>query len=273
MELSLPGGVLKYYNQDVFAKAAISVLHYEALKSQNKFDKLFQTKKHLISKYDSNIVVKNAIDYYLYLLGQPNHTPKEKHTTILRKLNVANQELAKNGAKKIKPGSTVFVHSLTNQVFDILKYASKYKHFSVNILDHSPLYISRELKKHLDQKIYLFPDLALKQAIKSADLCLIGADVISKKGVIAKLGSHLASVVASQYNVLFYVCAHTWMYDSKDEMTRLLTNEYTSAEQDYKATHEFFSYDLVNSIICESGILKPKHLSSEVKFYNKWMFI
>lgn len=277
MELSLPEDFLKYYNQDVFAKAAISIFHDEVMKSEStKITKqLFQTKKHLLAKYNTNVVVKNALTYYLYLLGQQKHTPREKYHKILQKITEANQEIAKNGAKKIKAGSTIFVHSLTNQVFDVLKKAATYKQFTVNLLEHAPFKLGTNFKKHSNQKIHinLFPDIALRQAVESADLCLIGADVITKKGVISKTGSSLAIDVATQNNVPVCVCAHSWMYDSKEEMSNLITNKHEQADQDYKNTHEYFSSDKINSIICEYGILKPQHITTEIKFYNRWMFM
>lgn len=281
MELLLDKEHLKYYNQDLFAKAAISVLYDTISNSEtNEFEKIIRTKEELIKQNQHNIVVKNALDYFMYMLPKPGikESAKEKYNSLLARISEANKDMADIGAKKIKNKGTVFVHSINNQILDMLVAASKYKEFTVNILQHSPFsfgnHLSAGLKKNkIDAAV--FPDIAIEQAARSADACFIGGEAITKDGnAVAKTGSSVALDISKKYNIPTYVCLHSLKYDHKKTMHEALNHQYAEqAGHDMRSVYETISKEEIGAYICEYGVFKPENVVEEIKFYNSWMFI
>jgi translation initiation factor 2B subunit (eIF-2B alpha/beta/delta family) len=269
MELHLNKDFLYYYNKDLGAKTAVSTLHDISLShKKNHLKRLVDTKNSLFYKHGDNAVLKNALTYLLHKFPEKaakRHVRKKK-TEILKKLIRMNKEVAYLGSKKIKPGSTVFVHSCNNQLTNIIVEAAKHKTFHLNLLPGSPANLGQSLAETLTWKksnITLFPDLALKNAINSADVCFIGADIISEKGAVTKLGGNLCAEIARKNHVPLYLCAHSWKYDGHK------TTKPTANNQLY----EFIPEKKITAFLLEHGIFKPRHLQREIKLHNSWMFI
>ena len=280
MELLLNKDHLKYYNQDLYAKAEISVL-FDTISSSEKdeFKKIFDIKNELLEKDPHNIVLHNGLNFFLYQLPQSElkKAAKEKHALIINKINTANKDIAQIAAKKIKKGSTVFVHSLNNQIYEILIHAAANNSFIINLVEHAPfsfgIFMSERLKEH-NVKTRLFSDLAIKEAAMQADSCFIGGEVIIHgSGAIAKTGSYLAAEISKKHQIPLYVCAHSLKYDVKNRVANMLEHEYCHDKHDVRKVYEFLPKDLINAYVCEYGVFKPEHISDEIRFHNSWMFI
>lgn len=281
MELLLDKEHLKYYNQDIYAKTAISVL-YDIIKNSESapFDKIFKTKDDLLCQHPYNIVLKNAIDFFLWNLPSNSikEAAKEKYVELLKKITEINEKAAETAAKKIKNNSTVFVHSLNNQVFGMLAQAAKNKSFKVNILEHSPFSFGKHLSKKLKESritATVFPDIAINQAVSSSDTCFFGGEaVLSDKNAIAKIGSVAALEISKKHNIPSYVCIHSMKYDHKKRMQASLTHQYSGEYgHDLRNVYEHIPKESVGAFICEFGVFKPEQILEEFRFYNRWMFI
>jgi len=279
MELLVNQNFLRYYNQDLIAKSGIKTLYDVSQDKDNKeiFKKLFESKKLLLNKHPDNIVLRNAINLFLHKLN----THKIKKEIQLRKDNLSkrldniNKDVALLGSKKIKPGSSVFIHSINNQIMEIIKRASQYKKFSINLVEHSPLMFGKILKEKLKKlDIKVFFDLSIRDAVKSSDMCLIGAEAILKnKGCVAKTGSNLSVICANENNIPVYFCAHSLKYDHKHHMLNQLAHEIEDSNHDVTRIYEYVSPDKITAYISEYGIFKPEYIINEFQLYNKWMFI
>ena len=276
MDLHLDEELLTYYNYDVFAKAAVSSM-YDAVHAadENHYEKLFSTKGILLEKHPHNAVVKNSLKFMLHKLPPLDITArvKKRKEDFIKKLHDANKEMAKVAAKKIRPGSTVFVHSINNTVFELLKHAATYKDMTVHVLEHSPLDLGKHFKTHASDHVELkvFPDLAVRNALHGADVCFIGADAVTDQGSVVKLGGTAVATLAKKFNLPVYVLHHAYKYDA-DASKALLETEHEH-ELDYKQLHEFLDNEHVYAYVCEYGIFPPQHLKRELRFHNEWMFL
>ncbi|MBT4023111.1 hypothetical protein HN789_03925 [archaeon] len=263
-----------FYNHDILAKTSINVLCDSIITTQDQFKCLFSTKDILFEKHKGVSVVQNAISYFLHDLKKEG---LEKQITIKKReielqINKKTKEIAEIAAKKIKNNSCVFVHSINNQIFEILLQASNYKKFEVNLVKHDPFNIENQFTlklKNKNIKYNVFPDLAIEQAIEHSDVCFIGTESILKnKDAIVKTGTNVATNLAKKHNTPTYLCAHSWKFDFHNTSKQLLN--HTIGKQPIKA-FERIKHEQIESYIIESGIFKPKQAIHEIKYFNKWM--
>ncbi len=263
-----------FFDHDILAKTSVNVMHDSAYSNNDKFKSLFTSKKVLLEKYKGSTTVSNSIDYFLAGLTSQNleKQAKAKKQDIQKEIVHRVKNTASVGAKKIKTNSNVFIHSVNNQVFEVLAKASKYKEFTVTLLEHNPLAMGEKASKILKkQKIVhkIYPDLAAENAIEHADICLIGADaILSNRGAIAKSGSKIVADIAAQHHCPVYVCAHSFRYDSKNTARHLLDHEHNNTK-----VYEALPKEKISSFITDTGIYKPDHIVEEIRHFNKWMFL
>jgi hypothetical protein len=98
MELLLDKGDLTYYNPDLFAKAGVLIL-FNVLSTEEKADtkKLFETKKAIIEQEPHNIVLRNALDFFLFELGQNKEGLKERYNKTIKLIVDNNKGVAEVG--------------------------------------------------------------------------------------------------------------------------------------------------------------------------------
>ena len=278
MDLLLNNDFLRFYNQDLIAKSGVKSLYDMSLDEKDEaiFKKLFESRELLLQKNPENIVLRNSMNYFLGRLPTRNILDeiKSKNTEVIHKINKMNSEASIIGAKKIKPGSTVFVHSINNNLLEILMHAAKYKHFSVRTVRHMPFMLGSALKKKLARseiKTTVYSDLSLKEAITHSDICFIGAEAILKKGCIAKTGSNTASRFAEEQNIPLYYCAHSLKYDHDKKMKEFLDSTVT-VDDNVSRVFEYVPPENIGLYITDLGILKPEYMVDELKMHHKWLF-
>ena len=271
MELLLNKSLINYYNQDLVAKAGIATLYDVSKHSEEKdlFKKLFDTKTILLENHPDNIVLKNSIDFFLYKLPLPGfkEETKKKYINFLKELENSNKELSRIGARKIRAGSTVFVHSINNHIINILLEASANKKIKVHALEHSPFYFGKILMKKLAKhniEASLYSDLGMRDAVSDADICLIGGEaILQNKGAVCKKGSYLVSEIAAKYGHRIYVVAHSWKYDSENSILTALDDDKGRQRYDY------IPKENISAFISEYGIFKPDFIEEEIRHFNR----
>ena len=122
--------------------------------------------------------------------------------------------------KLIKNGTIIYTHCHSTNVVNALIYAKKKgRKFEVYNTETRPLFQGRKTAKELSKngiKVTTFVDSALLEAIKGADLILIGADAILSSGVINKIGSGAAAELAFDHKKSLYVVADSWKFSPKN---------------------------------------------------------
>lgn len=255
---------ITYYNQDISTKSSIYLLYNLVKNNPTKevIKDLLITSNILLSKEPNNVVLKNAITFFLTNLHPINieNIAKEKKDKIIKYLEMSYKEITANLDKKIKKNSIVFIHSINNILLESLLNLINKKNVEIRILEHKPLgklTIQKLLQKKAKVKEYT--DLDIKNALENADYCLIGGEGIIKNKAIAKKGSELVSYYTKKNKIPLYVLNHSLKYT--DNIINIDEKKYDLLEPEH-----------ISAYICEYGILKPDHIKQEIKFHNSKLF-
>jgi ribose 1,5-bisphosphate isomerase len=229
--MSLDKGVEKI--RSVKVQGATSVAFYAlklfvdyagTLKSRKDLVKLRKAKQLLAGARPNEPMLRNVLELFY------NSIPRNKDVKEIRRRLVSQQKLfleqfrkdfetiAENGAKLVKPGDIVFTHCHSSTVMQILKRAAKNKRFRVVCTETRPLFQGRKTAKELVKsgiKTKMVVDSHMLSEIKECDKVFLGADVLSSKGFMNKVGSYNAAYAAKHFRKPLYVCAHTLKYTPK----------------------------------------------------------
>ena len=139
---------------------------------------------------------------------------------LIDKFKSDKEKIYKFGADLIKNNSVIFTHCHSSTVAGILKEAKKQgKKFEVHNTETRPLYQGRLTASELAKagiKVNHYIDSAALQAMKSADIFLIGADAITKEGTYNKIGTEMFAEIANKYfKIPIYCCSHSWKFSTK----------------------------------------------------------
>lgn len=193
--------------------------------------------------------------------------PKEK---IVKHFAKAQENINKTVSKLIKKNDVVFTHCHSTNVVNALIYAKKKgKTFEVYNTETRPLYqgriTSKELAKHRI-KVTEFVDAALgvalspEQGTKKVSKVFLGADALTKKGIINKIGSEVIARIATQEKIPVYIIADSWKFTKKalPLEQRQLNEVWDTAPKKIKIMNpafEFVDKKYITKIITELGIM------------------
>jgi len=198
---------------------------------------------------------------------------------LLKKLKNNQEIINKQVYKLIKNNNIIFTHCHSSSVISALIYAKrKGKKFEVYNTETRPLFQGRKTSKELKTakiKNTMFVDsaasiaLTKNQETKKADLVLLGADAILKKGAINKIGSGMFAQIAKDNKIPFFIVADSLKYSSKP--IRIEQREF---EEVWDTTRNIkiknLSFELIKrkhitGIISEFGNLSYKEFLKKVK--------
>lgn len=229
----------------------------------------FYSVKKLISLRPTEPMLRNAIDRAL-----------RRGVKETRKLFVHNDLLiADHGASLIKNDMVVYTHCHSSSVIRILEEAKKQgRKFKVLNTETRPLFQGRKTSVDLVRlgiENYHFVDSAMRQAIKHADLVLLGADSITEKRILNKIGSELVCETAQRFNKPVYICSSSWKFDPQSLHEQETPIEFRDENEVWKghpkAVHivnpafEKINPDLIKGVICEFGVLNFKKFIARAK--------
>jgi len=221
--------------------------------------------KQLISLRPTEPALRNALNF-----AQKNDNNIKEALNHLKK---ARDKVAEYGSKLVKNNSIVYTHCHSSSVIKALKKAKKSgKKFEVYCTETRPFLQGRITATDLANagiKVTMFIDSAMRQAIKNADICFLGADAITADlKIINKIGSELAAETAEKFNVPLYILTDSWKFDPKTLYGREEKIEERSYSEVWKnppkgvSIHNYafekIDYRLVKGIATELGIIKPK---------------
>ena len=205
-----------------------------------------------------------------------------------------NQELINHHVfNLIKNNSIIFTHCHSSTVTHALIYAKKHgKKFEVYNTETRPLFQGRKTFNELNQagiKVTMFADSAVKIALtkdqdkeektKPVNIIFLGADSITNKGVINKVGIGMISDIAKQNHIPLYIIADSLKYASKpikfeqrnpkeiwNKLNILKNSKNKKTKSSIKdPAFEFIEKKKITQIISELGVLGYKKFLKKIK--------
>lgn len=236
--------------------AIASLRAYELIKTP-------RSKKILLKSRPTEPMMQNV-------LNLADKFPSEE---ILLHFDLAQERINKLVQKEIKNGDVIFTHCHSTNVVKSLIYARKKKNkFQVYNTETRPLYQGRKTARELSKekiKVTTFVDSALgvalsgEQNTKKATKVFLGADALTNRGVINKIGSEVIAKIAKDEKIPVYIIADSWKFTSENLKLekRSLNEVWNNAPKKIKienTSFEFIDKKYITKIISEYGNLDYK---------------
>lgn len=213
-----------------------------------------KNKKKLLSLRPTEPTLSNALNF-LEKLGEKK---------VLSHFVDAQKRINKFVFSLIRNNMVIYTHCHSTNVVNALIYTHRRgKKFEVYNTETRPLFQGRKTAKELAKnriRVTDFVDDALLQAIKRADLVLLGADAILKSGVINKIGSGTIAELACNHKKPLYIVADSWKFSPKSVPVeeRDFHEVWKNAPKSIKIRNPAFEKidkKYIKGIISEQGIL------------------
>lgn len=205
---------------------------------------------------------------------------KKSYKEILSHFDSAQEEINKNLLKLIHNHDIIFTHCHSTNVINALIYAlKKGKKFEVYNTETRPLFQGRKTSKELRKagiKVTMFIDSAIgvalskESGIKKPNKIFLGADAITKKGVINKIGSGLVAQIAKDNKIPVYIIADSWKFTKENipAEQRKLNEVWGRAPKNIRIKNpafEFVPKKDIKAIVSELGILNYSSFLKKVQ--------
>jgi ribose 1,5-bisphosphate isomerase len=215
------------------------------------------TKKRLLSSRPTEPMMENILN-----LAEKGKTQEE----ILNHFKESQNRINKKVFKLIKSKDVIFTHCHSTNIVNALIYAkNRGKKFEVYNTETRPLFQGRKTAKELKKagiKVTMFVDSALgialsnEQGTKKVNKVFLGADAITKKGVINKVGSEVIANIARDNKIPVYIIADSWKFTNKKipKEQRGLNEIWDGAPKEIKIKNpafEFIEKKYITKIITE----------------------
>ncbi len=194
----------------------------------------------------------------------------KKISQLLNQKSKSKKKIIQNGKKLIQKNSIIYTHCHSSTVTSIL-IAMRRNIKEVHNTETRPLFQGRITAKELAKaniKVVDYIDSQMLDAMKDANVILIGADAITKDGLYNKVGSEEIAMLARDKKIPLYSCASLWKFDFQEEKIEARSGQEVWAHHPKNIKIENLAFDLVplkliKGIVCEKGILKPKDFIKE----------
>ncbi len=190
----------------------------------------------------------------------------------LEHIEKSKKKISDFSFKIIKKAKIVYTHCHSSTVTFALANAYKKHKFKVYNTETRPLFQGRKTAKELTSKgieVCMYGDSGMVEAIKKCDVVLLGADWISKKGVVNKIGSSIVGDLAKHFKKPLYILADSWKFSNKKLRIELRPSEEIWNIKLKKLKIINPAFDLVNkkyikAIISGKGILTFKEFMKKI---------
>jgi ribose 1,5-bisphosphate isomerase len=194
---------------------------------------------------------------------------------LLRKLNQANNEIAKRGSRLIKNNYVIMTHCHSGEALAVIKQAWKEgKKITIYATEtepkHQGIKTAKELSR-LGMHVILIVDSAVEFFIKDVDIIIIGSDAIRKEGVVNKIGTYTMAVVAKEHKKPFYVVGDTLKLDKRKKLIIEERNPHEIYVEHMKTLEirnpafDVTPWKYVKRVICEKGIMTHGNIKKMLK--------
>tara|TARA_Y100000310_G_C20606498_1_gene775760 strand:+ start:547 stop:1353 length:807 start_codon:yes stop_codon:yes gene_type:complete len=228
------------------------------------------SKKKLLSLRPTEPMLHNV-------LNLAEHQPIPK---ILSHFKDAQDKINIEVNRLIRQGDIIFTHCHSINVTNSLIYTKKKgKKFQVYNTETRPLFQGRKTARELKKariKTTMFIDSAMaialekKQGTKKVTKIMIGADALTKHGIINKVGSGMLAELAKKHKIPLYIIADSWKFSSSKIRIeqRKLNEVWDQAPKNIKIKNpafEFVPKKYITRIITEHGALTYNQFLKRVK--------
>ncbi|MBU0894323.1 MAG: hypothetical protein KKF48_04555 [Nanoarchaeota archaeon] len=209
-----------------------------------------------------------------------NLAEKNSKEKILEHFKISQNKINNLVYKLIKNKDVVFTHCHSTNVVNALVYTrKKRKKFEVYNTETRPLFQGRKTAKELKKegiKVTMFVDSALGIALskelgtKKVSKVFLGADALTKKGIINKVGSEVIAKIAKSEKIPVFIVADSWKFSRKfvPIEQRKLNEVWDKAPKNIKIRNpafEFVDKKYITKIITEQGVLSYEKFWRKVK--------
>ncbi|MDP2629007.1 MAG: hypothetical protein Q8P15_03890 [Nanoarchaeota archaeon] len=175
-----------------------------------------KSKRELLNLRPTEPMLENVLD-----MAEEGKSLEE----IRKHFSDAQEKINEKVLKIIKNNDIIFTHCHSTNVVNSLIYAkNKGKKFEVYITESRPLFQGRKTASQMRKnkiKVTMFVDSAIDVALsgeqgnKKPDKVFLGADALTKKGIVNKIGSELIAKIAKQNKIPVYIIADSWKFTNK----------------------------------------------------------
>lgn len=262
------------------------VSHVSASSPDEFISKMTQAGDQLKKIQPAMAPVFNAVDSIL----TPLYSENEKGATLrqlkdiavhaaqhfIDKVRSSTDLLAKNGVTLIKNEQQILTYSSSKAVAAILKRATfEGLSFHVIVSESRPMYEGRRLVEDLGSKdiqCTLIIDGAMSTFLEQIDLVLVGADRISEKSVVNKIGTRGLALMAKHLQIPIYCACETTKFLSSTllpfKQNEMPTEEvWEKAPTNVRVRNLYFEeipLESFSGIITERGILSVKEVIQNI---------
>lgn len=208
------------------------------------------------------------------LFNALNIIQKSSSENVINHFKNAQEFINHYVQKTIKENQVIFTHchSSTLAIALIRSHKNK-KKFSVINTETRPLYQGHLTSKQLSGagiKVSMSIDSAILEDIKKSDLVMLGADAITKKGVLNKIGSGLIAKISRDLKKPLYIVSDSWKSSIKNIPIekRSWKEIWSSAPKKVKIENLAFEWipkKYISYIISELGVLTHKEFMKQSK--------
>ncbi len=187
------------------------------------------------------------------------------------------QLMAEHGESLIQDGSKVITFSASGSILAILKKAKERgKSFGVVVCESRPMLEGRLLARFLGNAkipVTLITDAALGLFARDVDLCLVGADSVSEKVFVNKIGTFGLGLFSREFGVPLYVACERSKFIASDwrissfacgNPGEILEDELLNV----KAKNPYFEevpLSFCRQVITNEGFLLPSHVPNYIR--------
>jgi len=192
-------------------------------------------------------------------------------------LKHSEEQLTKNTLELVQDRSVIMNYSYSSTVLNALLQARKAGHTVEVICSESrPVCEGVNLANRLAQegiKVTLVVDSTLFSLISKADIIIVGADSISRDGVVNKIGTSALAVAAQEYGIGFYSLCGSQKFlpgeykidleDPKDPL-EILSEPIENVEVK-NLYFDMTPLDYVTGVVTEEGVIKADELLTRLE--------
>jgi translation initiation factor eIF-2B subunit delta len=236
-------------------------------------EELLRTGWALINAQPSMAPIVNLVNSVLWK-AEESDTPRGLRTAVAqateefkRQLKQHALHVAEGALKLIAEGSTIVTLSYSTTVQHALLHAQRAgRRFSVICAESRPVYEGRQTASALagyGVPVRLVVDTAAVEAVSSAELVLVGADMLSTHGLVNKIGTRALAAAARSAGVPFYTLCGSQKFlppgfEPLEQLDRPGEEIWPDAPSGVHVRNRYFDttpLELISGIVTEQGIL------------------
>jgi len=255
--------IKEFYADD--EQITLAALSY--LKSHDKKDPktVFEAAEGFVNAHPANILLRNSLNY---LFSSQDMEFSKRCDFLTKQIFRAKKAISSNLGPKLKEGSEIFVYPFNLEMRNILGEVPNARRFKISTV--SAGYFVPPKRK----EIKVHDDISIREAITSADICLLSPKLVTGRGEGAGIkGMSLCADIAGMHGVPLYLCAFASKLDLVDQHKKYASSfleAYNHPPEEFKIIDTVYPKE-ITGMITELGILTPAAFIKEAKKAYPWI--